>query len=52
MSQSGFEKRSVENIFLMGASGTGKTTIVKWILENYFGGSSAYVNCWKHRYDS
>jgi cell division control protein 6 len=41
--------RSVENIFLMGTSGTGKTTITKWILENYFKEISAYVNCWKYR---
>jgi Cdc6-like AAA superfamily ATPase len=41
------KNRSVENIFLMGTSGTGKTTIVKWILENYFQGVPAYVNCWK-----
>src|SRR3990170_5473085 len=43
------KNRSIENIFLMGTSGTGKTTIVKWILENYFEGMSAYVNCWKQR---
>ena len=33
----------------MGTSGTGKTTIAKWILENYFKEISAYVNCWKYR---
>lgn len=43
------ENRSIENIFLMGTSGTGKTTIAKWILENYFKEISAYVNCWKYR---
>ena len=43
------KNRSVENIFLMGPSGTGKTTIIRWIFENYFEGISAYVNCWKHR---
>lgn len=43
------KNRSIENIFLMGTSGTGKTTITKWILENYFKGISAYVNCWKYR---
>jgi Cdc6-like AAA superfamily ATPase len=30
------KNRSIENISLMGRSGTGKTTIAKWILENYF----------------
>jgi len=43
------KNRSIENIFLIGTSGTGKTTIAKWILENYFKEISAYVNCWKHR---
>jgi len=43
------KNRSIENIFLMGTSGTGKTTITKWILENYFKEVSAYVNCWKYR---
>ena len=43
------KNRSIENIFLMGTSGTGKTTIIKWILENYFKEVSAYINCWKHR---
>jgi orc1/cdc6 family replication initiation protein len=43
------KNRSIENIFLMGTSGTGKTTIAKWILENYFKEISAYVNCWKYR---
>jgi cell division control protein 6 len=43
------KNRSIENIFLIGTSGTGKTTIAKWILENYFKEISAYVNCWKYR---
>ena len=43
------ENRSVENIFLIGTSGTGKTTIAKWILESHFKEVSVYVNCWKHR---
>ncbi|MCW4017781.1 MAG: AAA family ATPase [Candidatus Bathyarchaeota archaeon] len=43
------ENRSVENIFLTGTSGTGKTAIARHILENNFRGISAYVNCWKHR---
>jgi orc1/cdc6 family replication initiation protein len=43
------ENRSVENIFLTGTSGTGKTVIARHILENHFREISAYVNCWKHR---
>lgn len=30
-------------------SGTEKTTIIRWILENYFREISVFVNCWKHR---
>lgn len=29
-------KKSVENVFLVGPSGTGKTTVVRWILEMTF----------------
>ena len=43
------KNRHIENFFLMGTPGTGKTTIVRWILENYFKDISAYVNCWKYR---
>jgi orc1/cdc6 family replication initiation protein len=42
-------KRTIENVFLVGPSGTGKTTIAKWMLETYFKEVSAYVNCWKYR---
>jgi len=41
--------RTIENVFLVGPSGTGKTTLAKWILESYFKEISAYVNCWKYR---
>jgi ABC-type lipoprotein export system ATPase subunit len=43
------KNRSVENIFLRGPSGTGKTTIIQWIFENHFEIISVYVTCWKHR---
>ena len=43
------KRRSIENVFLVGPSGTGKTTLAKWILESYFKEISAYVNCWKYR---
>lgn len=41
--------RTIENVFLVGPSGTGKTTLAKWILESYFKEVSCYVNCWKYR---
>jgi len=41
--------RAIENVFLVGLSGTGKTTLAKWILESYFREISCYVNCWKYR---
>jgi len=40
--------KSIENVFLVGPSGTGKTTLAKWVLESYFKEISAYVNCWKY----
>lgn len=43
------KNKPIENIFLLGTSGTGKTTVIKWIFENYFKENSAYVNCWKFR---
>ena len=41
--------RRVRNLFLVGPTGTGKTSVAKWILETHFQGQSAYVNCWKYR---
>ncbi|MEM3061664.1 MAG: AAA family ATPase [Candidatus Bathyarchaeia archaeon] len=40
--------KSIENVFLVGPSGTGKTTVARWVLESYFKDVSAYVNCWKY----
>lgn len=40
--------RSIENVFLVGPSGTGKTTLARWVLESYFKEISTYVNCWKY----
>lgn len=41
--------KSIQNVFLVGAPGTGKTAIARWVLENYFKEVSAYVNCWRYR---
>jgi len=42
------QNKSIENVFLVGPSGTGKTTLARWILESDFKDVSAYVNCWKY----
>ena len=41
--------KPIENVFLVGPSGTGKTTLARWVLESYFKEISAYINCWKYR---
>src|SRR5207247_10127979 len=41
--------RKISNLFLVGPTGTGKTSVAKWILETTFQGQSAYVNCWKYQ---
>jgi len=43
------KNKSIQNVFLVGESGTGKTTTGKWVLESYFKDISVYVNCWKYR---
>jgi len=42
-------KRNADNVFLIGPTGTGKTSVAKWILESYFKEISCYINCWKYR---
>ena len=37
--------KSIENIFITGSTGTGKTLLAKWILETSFKDNSAYVSC-------
>ena len=41
--------RKASNLFLVGPTGTGKTSVAKWILDTHFQGQSAYVNCWKYQ---
>jgi len=43
------KNKSIQNVFLVGESGTGKTTTGKWVLESYFKDISVYVNCWKYK---
>jgi len=40
--------RKINNLYLYGAPGTGKTALIKFILENEFPGMFAYVNCFKY----
>jgi cell division control protein 6 len=41
--------KSITNIYLCGPSGTGKTALIRHIIENYFKEYSAYVNCFRFR---
>src|SRR2546427_12192253 len=41
--------RKISNLFLVGPTGTGKTSVAKWILDTHFQGQAAYVNCWKYQ---
>jgi len=43
------DNRKISSLFLVGPTGTGKTSVAKWILETHFQGQSVYVNCWKYR---
>src|SRR3989442_11254010 len=43
--------RKISNLFLVGQTGTRKTSVAKWTLDTHFQGQSAYVNCWKCQTD-
>ncbi|MBI2183960.1 MAG: AAA family ATPase [Thaumarchaeota archaeon] len=40
------KNRSADNLLIYGDSGTGKTTVIKHLLESEFKDSSVYINCW------
>jgi len=42
--------RSIENVFIIGPTGTGKTLVARWILETHFKDEWAYVSCWDYRH--
>ena len=43
------KNKTIDNVFLVGPTGTGKTSVARWILETHFKDISSYVNCWKYR---
>ncbi len=40
------QNRGINNIFVIGSTGVGKTLVLKWILDEQFKGNSVYINCW------
>lgn len=41
--------KPIRNLYIFGPPGTGKTVLIKYILDNYFPEISAYVNCFRFR---
>lgn len=41
--------KPAKSLYVFGAPGAGKTTVVRSILREHFGGMSVYVNCWSNR---
>lgn len=43
------KNKAINNLFIIGTTGVGKTTVMRWILNEQFDGSSVYINCWQCR---
>src|SRR5437867_6666060 len=43
------QDQKVNNVFLVGPTGTGKTSVAKRVLESFLQGRSVSINCWKYR---
>ncbi len=41
--------KSINNLFIVGPTGVGKTVVLKWIFKEQFNGNSVYINCWNCR---
>lgn len=41
--------KSINNVFVIGSTGVGKTLVLRWILGEQFNGNSVYINCWNCR---
>lgn len=41
--------KSINNVFVVGPPGAGKTLIMRWILSEQFEKNSVYINCWNCR---
>lgn len=45
----GLNSNTFTNLHVHGEPGTGKTSVIKWILKEHFPDRAIYVNCWNKR---